>query len=103
MSDALIEQLDAQRHNYPQLPAYAQGPLLAEDADNFSPPDLINNFAVRYNLSRTSKAPGVFELKEFTPFFLIQLNGRILSVSGTRSSLRPASVLGKRRLEHLHQ
>ena len=43
-----------------------------------SPLTIINNFAVRYDLFTHQRGAGVFEFQEFTPFFLVQLNKRIL-------------------------
>src|SRR5271166_3995441 len=43
-----------------------------------SPLTIINNFAVRYDLFTQQRGAGVFEFQEFTPFFLVQLNKRIL-------------------------
>jgi len=75
--DALIEQLDAQRRNGPQLPAMLKG-MFAPIQTTSSPLTIINNFAVRYDLFTHQQGAGVFEFQEYTPFFLVQLNKRIL-------------------------
>ena len=75
--NALIEQLDAQRRNGPQLPAMLKG-MFAPIQTTSSPLTIINTFAVRYDLFTQQRGAGVFEFQEFTPFFLVQLNKRIL-------------------------
>jgi len=76
-ADAIIEQLDAERRNGPQLPATLKG-MFAPFQTTSSPLTIINNFAVRYDLFTHQRGAGVFEFQEFTPFFLVQLNKRIL-------------------------
>jgi len=75
--DDLIEQLDAERRNGPQLPAALKG-MFSPTPTNVSPLTIINNFAVRYDLYPHQRGAGLFEFQEFTPFFLVQLNKRIL-------------------------
>jgi hypothetical protein len=77
VDDSLIEQLDAERRNGPQLPATLKG-LFAPFQTNASPLSIINTFAVRYDLFTHQRGAGVFEFQEFTPFVLLQLNKRIL-------------------------
>jgi hypothetical protein len=76
-ADVVIDQLDAERRDGPQLPATLKG-LFAPFQTTSSPITIINNFAVRYDLFTHARGAGVFEFQEFTPFFLIQLNRRIL-------------------------
>ena len=75
--NALIELLDSQRRNYSQLPATLKG-LFAPMQTTSSPLTIINTLAVRYDLFTHQRGAGLFEFQEFTPFFLLQLNKRIL-------------------------
>ena len=91
--NALIEQLDAQRRNGPQLPAMLKG-MFAPIQTTSSPLTIINNFAVRYDLFTHQRGARVFEFQEFTPFFLVQLNKRIL-LSGELTFAPSGVALGQ--------
>jgi len=75
--DDLIEQLDADRRNGPQLPAALKG-LFVPTPSNVTPLTIVNTLATRYDLFPRQRGAGVFEFQEFTPFFLVQLNKRVL-------------------------
>jgi hypothetical protein len=77
LDNFLIEQMDAERRNGPQLPPLLKG-MFAPIQTTSSPITIINTFAVRYDLFTHQRGAGLFEFQEFTPFFLVQLNKRIL-------------------------
>jgi hypothetical protein len=77
LDDAPIEQFDAERRNGPQLPALLKG-MFAPVQTTSSPLTIVNTLAVRYDLFTHQRGAGLFEFQEFTPFFLLQLNKRIL-------------------------
>jgi len=75
--DALIEQFEAQRRNYPQLPATLKG-LFAPMQTTASPLTIINTLEARYDLFTHQQGAGLFDFRQFTPYFLYQFNKRIL-------------------------
>jgi len=85
----LTEQLDAQVRNGPQLPAMLKG-MFAPTPTNASPLTIVNTLATRYDLYTRRRGAGTFEFQEFTPFFLVQLNKRVL-LSG-ELSFSPSGV-----------
>jgi hypothetical protein len=96
LDDAPIEQFDAERRNGPQLPALLKG-MFAPVQTTSSPLTIVNTLAVRYDLFTHQRGAGVFEFQEFTPFFLIQLNKRIL-LSGELIFAPQESLLVRPRL-----
>jgi len=91
--DDLIEQLDAERRNGPQLPATLKG-LFLPTPSNVSPLTIVNTLATRYDLFPSRRGAGLFEFQEFTPFFLVQLNKRVL-LSGELSFSPSGVALGQ--------
>ena len=87
--DALIDLLDSEIRNGPQLPAMLKG-MFAPVQTNASPLTIINTFAVRYDLFTHQRGAGEFEFQEFTPFFLLQLNKRMLL--SAQLTMAPAGV-----------
>ncbi len=81
--DNIIEQFDAQKRYGPQLPAMLKG-MFAPTPTNVSPVTIVNTLATRYDLFTHSRGAGTFEFQEYTPFFLVQLNKRVL-LSGEMS------------------
>jgi hypothetical protein len=88
--DALIERIDAQLRNGPQLPATLKG-LFAPVQTTSSPLTVVNTFAVRYDLYSHQRGAGLFEFQEYSPFFLTQLNKRILL--SAQATFAPAGVV----------
>ena len=93
MSDDLVEQLDAERRNGLQLPAMLKG-LFVPTPSNVSPLTIVNTLATRYDLFTHQRGAGQFEFQEFTPFFLVQLNKRVL-LSGELSFSPSGVALGQ--------
>ncbi len=77
LDDLLVDQMDRESRNGPQLPPNLKGLFLPYQTTS-SPLTIINNFAMRYDLFTRQRGAGQFEFQEFTPFFLVQLNKRIL-------------------------
>ncbi len=75
--DALLDAVDAQQRTTPSLPAMIKG-MFVPTGSNVSPITIVNTLATRYDLFTHQRGAGVFEFQEFTPFFLVQLNKRVL-------------------------
>ena len=93
VDDDIIEQLDAERRNGPQLPAMLKG-LFVPTPPNVSPITIVTTASTRYDLFTHARGAGVFEFQEFTPFFIYQLNKRIL-LSGEFSFTPSGAALGQ--------
>jgi hypothetical protein len=96
-ADDLTEQLDAQTRYGPQLPALLKG-MFAPTPTNASPLTIINSLTTRYDLFTKQRGAGQFQFEEFTPFFLVQLNKRMLLSAEVTFDLSGAS-LGQAQLD----
>jgi hypothetical protein len=87
--DSLNDSVDAQRRNPPGLPA-SLNELFTPSGNNATPLSIYSTMSTRYNLFNQKRGAGQFTFEQFTPFFLIQLNKRMLLSAQT--SFTPAGV-----------
>ena len=69
--------LDNQQRNPPWLPAPLKEWFLPSGT-NVTPISIWNTVSTRYDLSPSQRGAGQFQFEEYTPFFLVQLNKRML-------------------------
>jgi hypothetical protein len=93
----LTEQLDAQTRYGPQLPAMLKG-MFTPTPSNVSPLSIFNTVSTRWNVFPSQRGAGTIEFEEFTPFFLVQLNKRIL-LSAETSFTQGGVSLGQAQLD----
>jgi hypothetical protein len=96
-TDDLTEQIDAQIRNGPQLPAMLKG-MFTPTPSNASPITIVNTLAARYDLFPHQRGAGQFSFEEYTPFFIAQLNKRIL-LSGEMSFSPSGVSLGQAQVD----
>jgi hypothetical protein len=75
--DNLHDAVDSQQRNPPWLPAPLKELFLPSQA-NTTPLSIWSTVSTRYDVYPNRRGAGAFQFEEFTPFFLIQLNKRIL-------------------------
>jgi hypothetical protein len=75
--DDLFEMMDAQRRNGPELPAILKG-MFGATPTNVSPLTVYFSTETLYNIVQGQRGAGTLQLLEFSPFFLIQLNKKLL-------------------------
>ncbi len=75
--DELFDMLDAARRNGPQLPSALRG-LFAPTPTNVSPFSVLFSTETIYQIIQGQRGAGTIQLEEFSPFFLVQLNKKIL-------------------------
>ncbi len=76
--DSLYDSVDAQQRNFPWLPSQLKE-LFTPSGNNVTPLSVYNTVSTRYDLFTKQRGAGQFSFEEFTPFFLVQLNKRILA------------------------
>jgi hypothetical protein len=96
--DDLIEQLDAERRNGPQLPAMLKG-MFAPTPTNVSPLTIISTVSSRYDLFPRQRGAGQLSFEEFTPFFIWQLNKRFLLSAEVAFTPSGGASLGQAQLD----
>jgi hypothetical protein len=96
-TDDLTEELDAQIRYGPQLPALLKG-MFTPTPSNASPITIVSTASTRYNLFTAQRGAGQFQFQEFTPFFLVQLNKRVL-LSGEFSFTPSGAALGQAQVD----
>jgi hypothetical protein len=75
--DSLNDSVDAEQRNPPWLPAPLKE-LFTPSGNNATPLSIYSDMATGYNLFNTSRGAGQFSFQQFSPYFLIQLNKRML-------------------------
>jgi hypothetical protein len=95
--DALVDAVDNQRRNPPWLPAPLKE-LFLPSGTNVTPISIFNTISTRYDLFRNHKGAGAFQFEEYTPFFLVQLNKRML-LSAETSFNQGGVSLGQAQLD----
>jgi hypothetical protein len=75
--DDLFDMLDAERRNGPQLPALLKG-MFGATPTNVSPLSVLFSTETLYNVVQGQRGAGTLQLIEFSPFFLLQLNKKLL-------------------------
>jgi hypothetical protein len=96
-TDDLTEQFDAQSRYEPKLPAFLKGMFLPSGTA-VSPLTIVSTLAARYDLFTRQRGAGLFEFQEFTPFFIAQLNKRIL-LSGEFSFSPSGAAIGQAQVD----
>ena len=95
--DALARRVDSQQRNSPWLPAPLKEWFLPSGT-NVTPISIYNDFSTRYDLFPSQRGAGQFAFEEWAPWFLVQLNKRML-LSG-QVAFTPAGVfLGQAQLD----
>jgi hypothetical protein len=95
--DGLREGLDNQQRNGPWLPAPLKE-LFLPSGTNVSPITIFNTISTRYDLFPSQRGAGQFSFEEYTPFFLVQLNKRML-VSAEVEFTQTGVALGQAQLD----
>ena len=75
--DSLNDSVDAQQRNPPLLPAPLKE-LFTPSGNNATPLSIYSDMATGYNLFNQQRGAGQFSFQQFSPYFLIQLNKRML-------------------------
>lgn len=75
--DSLNDSVDAQQRNPPGLPAPLKE-LFTPSGNNATPLSIYSDMATGYNLFNNQRGAGQFSFQQFSPYFLIQLNKRML-------------------------
>jgi len=75
--DDLFDMLDAEKRNGPQLPALLKG-MFGATPTNVSPLSVLFSTETLYNNVQGQRGAGTLQLIEFSPFFLLQLNKKLL-------------------------
>jgi hypothetical protein len=75
--DLLHDSVDAQQRNVPRLPPPLKE-LFLPSGTNVTPFTIYSTVSTRFDLFPSNKGAGKFAFEEFTPFFLYQLNKRML-------------------------
>ncbi|MHB1571508.1 MAG: hypothetical protein ACYC0H_20205, partial [Solirubrobacteraceae bacterium] len=75
--DSLRDNVDSLRRNYPMLPAPLKE-LFTPSGNNVTPISIWNTVSTRYEVFQGQRGAGEFQFQEYTPFFLVQLNKRML-------------------------
>ena len=75
--DSLNDSVDAQQRNPPWLPAPLKE-LFTPSGNNATPLSIYSDMYTGYNLFNQQRGAGQFSFQTFAPFFLIQLNKRML-------------------------
>ncbi len=76
-TDLLTDGLDNQQRNPPWLPAPLKEWFLPSGT-NVTPISIWNTVSTRYDIIQGQRGAGQFQFEEYTPFFLVQLNKRML-------------------------
>ena len=75
--DSLNDSVDAQQRNPPWLPAPLKE-LFTPSGNNATPLSIYSDMATGYNLFNQKRGAGQFSFEQFSPYFLIQFNKRML-------------------------
>jgi hypothetical protein len=75
--DSLRDSVDNQQRNFPWLPMQLKEYFLPSGT-NVTPISIWNTISTRYDLFTRQRGAGQFQFEEYTPFFLVQLNKRML-------------------------
>lgn len=75
--DSLRDNVDGLQRNYPMLPAPLKE-LFTPSGNNVTPISIWNTVSTRYDVFQGQRGAGQFQFEEYTPFFLVQLNKRML-------------------------
>jgi len=75
--NSLTDLVDAQQRNPPWFPAPLKE-LFTPSGNNATPLSIYNDFATGYNLFNQKRGAGQFSFGQYAPFFLMQLNKRML-------------------------
>jgi hypothetical protein len=89
--------LDNVQRNPPWLPSSLKE-LFLPSGTNVSPLSIWNTVSTRYDLFPSQRGAGQFQFEEYTPFFLAQLNKRML-MSGEMSFNTGGASLGQAQLD----
>ncbi len=95
--DQLTDALDNQRRNTPNLPPQLKSWFLPSGTDS-TPVSMFSTFDVYYNLYPNRRGAGEFAFDQYTPFFLYQLNRRMLLSAEVTFNLSGAT-LGQAQLD----
>ncbi len=75
--DTLRDQVNNLQRNYPNLPPPLKEWFLPSGT-NVTPISIWNTVSTRYEVFQGQRGAGEFQFQEYTPFFLVQLNKRLL-------------------------
>jgi hypothetical protein len=75
--DGLTDSVNAQQRNPPWLPAPLKE-MFTPSGNNETPISIYSDMATGYNLFTRQRGAGQFTFEQFSPYFLIQLNKRML-------------------------
>ncbi len=95
--DTLRDQVNNLQRNYPLLPA----PLkewFTPSGNNVTPISIWNTVSTRYEIFQGQRGAGQFQFQEYTPFFLVQLNKRML-ISAETTFTQSGVGLGQAQLD----
>jgi len=95
--DSLRDSVDNQQRNFPWLPSSLKEYFLP-GGTNVTPLSIWNTLSTRYDIFQKQRGAGQFQFEEFTPFFLVQLNKRML-LSGEISFNTGGASLGQAQLD----
>jgi chemotaxis protein histidine kinase CheA len=95
--DALRDTVDGMQRNPPWLPAPLKE-LFLPSGTNVTPISIFSTVSTRYDVFQNRKGAGYFQFEEFTPFFLVQLNKRML-LSAETSFTQGGVALGQAQLD----
>jgi hypothetical protein len=97
VQDTLVDAVDNQRRYPPWLPAPLKE-LFLPSGTNVTPITIFNTISTRYDVFQNRKGAGYFQFEEYTPFFLVQLNKRML-LSAETSFTQGGVSLGQAQLD----
>ncbi len=97
--DTLLDTVDNQRRNPPWLPAPLKELFLPSGTNVTTPLTFFNTLTARYDVFQKRKGAGYFALEEYTPWFLVQLNKRMLLSAEVTFDQTGASALGQAQLD----
>jgi hypothetical protein len=89
--DALFDMLDTERRKGPQLPSSLKG-LFGATPTNVSPFTVVFSTETLYNVVQGQRGAGTLMLQEFSPFFLVQLNKKLLISAETVFTVNGVSL-----------
>jgi hypothetical protein len=75
--DSLRDSIDSQQGNFSRLPAPLRE-LFVPSGTNVTPISIWNTFATQWNIFPNQRGAGQFQFEQYSPFFFVQLNKRML-------------------------
>src|SRR5262249_38537926 len=87
--DSLLDSVDSQQRNFPLLPAPLKEWFLPSGT-NVTPTSIWNSLSAHWYVFERHRGAGQFAFEQYSPFFLVQLNKRMLL--SAQATFNPAFV-----------